>query len=183
MKSSKRILLLVYLICSSFVICPVVFVYLSFIRPENAVKEALDIYPGAQFVFEDQARYGSDTGQKSLYYWSADALEDIQNYYEDASLVFFRETSTSQWSISGFNLAGSKPVPASAPRLDHGSFCDFEQPYQCVTVALINASSSDLFRLPPISPSQFLYLTPPPSLLSIAQQGTLIVFSYYKHVE
>ncbi len=182
-KSSKRILLIVYVLCSSFVICPVVFIYLSFIRPENAVYEALDIYPGAQLVFEDQARYGSDTGQKSLYYWSADALEGVQSYYENTSLAFVKENSASQWLMSGFNLDGSEPVASSGTSLDHGSFCDFEQPYQCVSLALIDASSSDLYRLAPISPSQFLYLTPPPSLLSITQQGTLIVFSYYKHVE
>lgn len=171
-----KLLIIVLLIMSS---CLYVFFYALFKLPDDQVRSSLHPYPSSQLLFEDQARYGADIAQRSLYYWSADSLNDVQRYY---STIFppFDSGSTKRWLITAFNFDGTKTNTINkSSLLDHESFCNFRQPYECITLALIEANSKDLYRLPVVSPSNFLYLTPPPNFMLIPQKGTLMVYSYY----
>src|SRR5258705_2628255 len=83
-----------------------VLLYVEYTLPDNQVRNSLHPYPSSQLLFEDQARYGADISQRSLYYWSADSLNDVQRYY---STIFppFDSSSTKRWLITAFNLDGS----------------------------------------------------------------------------
>jgi len=82
--------------------------------------------------------------------------------------------------MTAYHLDGSYPVPdTSSAFLGHGSFCPDFHDEHCVSVALLDATQIDLYRLAVSSPSLFYRLTPPPELASLPLRGTLIIYSYW----
>jgi len=179
MKSSR----LPLIVLSIVVLIPatiIVVLYATSTLRENNLRSALHSYPNSQMLFEDQARFGADIAQKSLYYWTADAIELVQEYYESTFPAFRVGNAEKQWLITGFNPDGSPTnIFSNSSFLAHSSFCDYRQPYDCITLALINTNEPNIYTLPVMSPSTFSILTPPPNYLSIPSEGTLIIYSYY----
>jgi hypothetical protein len=179
MKSSRPPLI----VLSIVVIIPstiIAILYANSTLRENNLRSTLHSSSNSHMLFEDQARYGADIAQKSLYYWTADAIEVVQEYYEKMFPAFKAGNAEKEWLITGFNSDGSPSNTFSnSSFLAHSSFCDYRQPYDCITLVLAKTNQPNLYVLPIMSPSSFKILTPPPNYLTIPPEGTLIIYSYY----
>lgn len=145
------------------------------------LKDNLDIYDGANLLFEDSAVYGADVSQKSLYYWSDDSIDVVKAYYEQAIGTFeSSEDQSKEWFIAAIaqeELHSSADPPSSF--LTHQSFCPDIRDESCISIVLVDAGQSDLYTLPVMSPSGFRRSTIPNALQGLNSDGTLIIFNYW----
>lgn len=155
---------------------------------EWRAKQNLRLIEDAQYLFEDLGLYGGSSSQRSIYYWVNKPIEEVKTYYEDFTSPFIVSEIKGRgtWQIAliqqGDNTIPPQPPPASyfntTLNTTHESFCNYKQRYDCITIALVDASQPDLYRLAVSSPTMFTRSDNPPEFVSL-QYGTLIIYSYY----
>jgi hypothetical protein len=118
---------------------------------------------------------------KSIYYWSKTHIEDIREYYESRGYQFVvGRDQFGKWLIAGVDIDGNFIDPGEHLDLvTHESFCP-DVALNCITLALVDSSQPNFFRLAVSSPGFFRNDTLPSYLSSVPKQGTLIVFTYFR---
>jgi hypothetical protein len=160
-------------------------IYFILIAPadslRHSIQQSLNLYPSATFVLEDQGYFGADTAIKGLYYWTSAPINDVQKYYEAFLQPFLKSNDEyGNWLISAYYLDDIYlNVDTDSAFLGHGSFCSDFNDRGCITVALVDATQLDIYRLAVSSPSMFYRLTPPPEFANLPYQGTLIIYQYW----
>jgi hypothetical protein len=179
MKLSKRfkaVLMLATAICIGVLAIG----YIIFRLPEANIEQALKVYSNSRPIGQDQARYGADVAQKNIYYWTADPIQNVQNYYAGLFGDFLPGDAQTQWLISGFNIDRSPLTPATnSSFLTLPSFCKFSEPYRCATLSLVKADQAELYKLAIVSPKSFQNTASPTFIADLPKNGTLIIYSYY----
>lgn len=147
---------------------------------EWRTKQVLEIMEGAEYLFEDLSNYGGSTSQRSIYYWIDKSTDEVKNYYENITTAFISsEDDYGVWYIALIEGKNTGVEQGKSSYKVHGTLCSYHSRYDCISIALVDASQSDLYRLSVNSPSQFRRNEPPPTFVSLPKRGTLIVFSYY----
>ncbi len=163
---------------------PLLFIEFLLLRLEAAearVHQSLNVYQRATFLYEDAKYIGANTAEKGLYYWTESPTDEVEKYYEQYFPSFVASSDEyGKWLITASNVEGSPITPVeSSAYLQLGAFCNSQRHYECVSVALVDASQPDLYRLAITSVGMFRHDTPPPGLTSIPANGTLIIYNYW----
>lgn len=180
MKKPLFILLMsvVGLIC----IAPVLFAGFLFgqlIYLDYQVKQSFILTDNVDKVYEDTARYGANSAQRSVYYWSDASIQNMQSFYDGHGIALTRSgDSYGEWWI-GALTGETEDFRESSRVLGHPSYCSYQEQYSCVTVTLIAVDQQDFYRTGVMSPSSFRRSELPRELSSLPASGVLIIFSYY----
>ncbi|HML20825.1 MAG TPA: hypothetical protein PKD09_04200 [Aggregatilinea sp.] len=147
---------------------------------EWKIKQNFKVIDGARMVFSDMSTYGANSAQKSVYYWSAESLDEVTRYYQDFATPFLTTGDEyGAWRIAGLGHLDTIPTASEGRNIGHRSFCHYKNHYKCITISLVDASQKDIYRLGVSSTSSFRRSENPPGLASMPVYGTLIIYSYY----
>jgi hypothetical protein len=144
------------------------------------IEATFQVYPGAQKVAGAYGYYGAGAGKRAVYYWTADSIDDVRDYYETFTLPFIERQN---FEVTVFEPSG-KPLPVVTHEykfdeiIDLGTnrHCYYKLPYKCVQVALMNAEGvSNL----PFFDIMRMRKTPKPLSPEMSQGGTVIIYYYY----
>ncbi len=180
MKKRKIVLLMLLGLLAIACITPFsILVGIPFVQ-EWRTKQGLEIIEDAEHLFEDLSIYGGSTAQRSIYYWIDDPIDEVRNYYEGFTTDLARsEDEFGMWYIGLLESQNTELEQIESTYRVHGNLCDYQNRYDCVSVALVDVSQSEFYRLPVSSPSQFRRSELPSAFATLPDYGTLIIFSYY----
>lgn len=127
--------------------------------------------------------YGAGSGLKITYYWTADSIEPVQNYYQNFAYPFVKD-SISGGLITVFSLDGSDLTYRSIdgkthnPEFPSEPFCHYTQRYKCANVRIVPIKMT-LGALPSfLSGPTWTNIKMPPAISEL-KGGTLIIYSYF----
>jgi hypothetical protein len=153
---------------------------------EFRLRRTFQAFDGAEKIAEDLGGgYWGNSLNKSLYYWTEEPVEVVQNYYENFTTPFVSaEYWEGKWLIAFLNGnvdIESSPAHGVSPAYDLPSYpsCSYRHTYVCVTVVLVDAHQDDFYRIGGMSPSVFRRIEPLPEFSIIPDYGTIIVYSYF----
>ncbi len=175
----RPLTIILAIILAPFALC-IAFFYFAVVSDDLYVRPSLRVYSGANFIFEDRARWGANKAIKSLYYWTPSAISDVQQYYE-GFLQPFLETRDpyGKWLISAYKIDAPDPKPdTSSAFLAFESFCSVTKDNGCVSVSLVDTEQVDEYHLAVSTVSTSYRITAPPELADLPSPGTLIIYTY-----
>ena len=138
-------------------------------------------------MYDTEKRYGTDAGTRSVYYLSDKNIDDLSNWYKDFYPPFRSGTPQKAWLImvKATDDKGLQPNalnPDISKSLIHESLCNYQFPYTCLTVAMVDLS----VHYPPsdyiTSDNGFAPQSDIPLytlLEALPKSGTLIIYRYY----
>jgi hypothetical protein len=180
---SKQNILLAFVIILAGALCIAPFALFFGIPLFNEwrARQSLRLIEGAHHLFDDLGLYGGSSSLRSTYYWSDKPVEEVRSYYQTFTTPFIMsEDEYGTWEIALIKREDTiHPEPPPGLYTIHGSFCNYRQRYNCISVAIADAGQPDLYRLPISSPTMFRRSDNPPEFDSLPQYGTLIIYSYY----
>ena len=148
----------------------------------------LPVYPGAEEVANAAGNYGANTGLYTIYFWTPDSVNEVQQYYEAFTLPFRKQEYVFSFEVrehyrTVFNPS-NKPLPVVTNEFTDEIIdptqvyhCYYKMPLQCVVIELIDFTDKEGILRPPPGPMSMIK-TPeplPPGL----RGGTLIIYMYY----
>lgn len=185
-RSWLLLFLVVIVVCS---ILPAGIIFDIFYLPDLSLRQAIKPYPQASFLFEDMADVNTGEVEYTDFYWTSDARDTVENYYESAlSSAFVEANISDDWIITSYQLNGVKPTanPESYPAT-HNALCSPGVPhdsdaFQCISISLVRASQAALCRLPIVSSGDGFAVQPTPyeKCSLIPTTGTLIIYKFHE---
>lgn len=185
MKKQGVLLAFVFILIGVFCVAPFGLFLGIPIFNEWRAKENLKLIEDVQYLFEELGLYGASSSLRSIYYWVNKPIEEVKSYYQNFTSPFImsEDEDGGTWQIAWIQQGDTVPPEPPPPGLYlytvHESFCNYRQHYDCITIALSDASQPDLYKLPVSSPTMFRRSDNPPEFASLPQYGTLIIYSYY----
>ena len=157
-----------------------------FYLPELLFNNVIHIPPDAKLMYDTEKRYGADAGTRSIYYLSDKSIDDLSNWYKDFYPAF-RSDPYDRWliTVKATDDKGLQPNALNPNRTKgfvHESLCNYQFPYTCLTVAMVDLS----VHYPPsgyiTSDNGFAPESDMPlytMLEALPRSGTLIIYRYY----
>jgi len=153
--------------------------------PNFSIRTTLHLYPDVQQVSESYSYFGADRGLKSLYYWTPDSVNRVQDYYEDFIGTPFIIDRWNETLIQIYHPYGGELTAWNfdATRLERDLSverrCHYSEPYRCVNIQLlaIDDPLQDLLLFSSVGASNSMNATP--HLTAPLSSGTVIIYSYY----
>lgn len=157
-----------------------------FYLPELLFSNVIHIPPKIKQVYEETERYGASAATRSVYYLSNTNIDDLLNWYKDFYPAFRSGDPEGRWLImvkaTEDKGLQSNSIYSDSKILIHESLCNYQFPYTCLTVAMVDLSvhyppsdyiTSDNGFAP--QSDTLLYKM----LNSLPKSGTLIIYRYY----
>ncbi len=150
------------------------------------IRLGMRVYPDAQQVSNAYGYFGAGSGQKALYYWTVDPIQDVQKYYEKYAPPFVADTwqggLITAYGVNGGDLTYTDfdDTRKKVGNPQH-PFCNYTQRYECINISLFSIDQDNMQSVPDIigRPSASSNLNATPQLTAPLKRGTLIVYSYY----
>jgi hypothetical protein len=177
----KVLIVLVVIVAMIFGGC-----FAIFYLPELLFNNVIHIPPDSKQVYEATERYGASAATRSVYYLSNTNVADLLNWYKAFYPAFRSGDPERRWLImvkaTEDKGLQSNSIYSDSKILIHESLCNYQFPYTCLTVAMVDLStqnppsgyivSDDGFAPQPNTPLSTM-------LEALPKSGTLIIYRYY----
>jgi hypothetical protein len=180
--SGKKLLLLTIIVLLA--VAPCAFCWWMAIGSNQIFRLQLPVYPDAREISHTYGYYGAGAGVQRIYFWSADSVDEILNYYETFTYPFIQSQDDPTQFRTVFNPErDSLPIITAefgGETLDLGKnrHCYYTLPNQCVVVEVIDFGIDSPILLEQLGTYARTRRTPQPPPADL-KGGRLIVYTYF----
>jgi hypothetical protein len=144
--------------------------------PEFLLRPSFSLSPGAHYLKDVLAGYGTNFDIRAAYYWTPDGLEDVRSHY---SVDAIQQIILRPQFIWANVLYGTSESTGALPGPNWPS-CSYTEYYTCVEVTLFDLDGKTLAILPKPETLSFnqANLADQLNLASPLSDGTIIIYGY-----
>ncbi|MEL7236405.1 MAG: hypothetical protein AAGK74_18020, partial [Chloroflexota bacterium] len=173
--------LIVVLMLLGALACPVTWLMVIFAIDRVAaerVESTFRVHPGAEYLWEDMAHWGADTGNRKVFYVSEDSVERVRTHYEQFYPEFESETyGNHDWLQTGHRIDNGEAVNCG------WNYAYENGRYNCVRVFLLESGTPDIMGAWPMADGEFARQSLPEQFDDLPDNGTLIIYEYWIALE